>query len=365
MCISECKEKNKTMQYRLLTAIWCLNALILNLIQIYSFYNATRTTMYILRLYTGFSIVVASVATYALVVTSVNSYYQTRHEIIYIPVWFKQSWDVILILNTSTLFILYTIAFSYNNSLCIDIHWFVCCITFWFGSISTLSAMYKVKHFLDNTIVEIEKSNTKKEHNANNYESYYNTFKKINKLRKMKYKLLFLLISAMGLLIPITYKMVITIIKIINIAKGKQKIQGLETQQFGSFIQYFGFATFLCALDVELIVWNFESFKSSSHSFFHVCCLYGCCCIDDLGELDPMYTKWSPDQDVKNKMQQTIEIKMKHNKIMEESENCIDDSYSCNNNCQNPLKKVTNSDITTLNSGLGHQYNDIIIVENS
>ena len=151
-----------------MTAIWCLDAFLLNLVQIYSYYTPTKPVLYILRLYTGFSVIVVSIATYSFVIMTVKSVYRTRNMVKF-PIWLKQLWDLMLIFNTSTLIILYFCAFTYNNSLFFDIHWLCVAITFGVGTIFTSTATCKITFFLHNTIQEIENSqiDDKLQHNYN------------------------------------------------------------------------------------------------------------------------------------------------------------------------------------------------------
>ena len=73
-----------------MTGVWCLDVLILNLIQIYSYHKPTKTVYYILRLSTGFTIILLSIATYSFILITVKSFYKTRN-INQIPLWFKQT----------------------------------------------------------------------------------------------------------------------------------------------------------------------------------------------------------------------------------------------------------------------------------
>lgn len=337
ICISQCKDKKKTMKYRVMTAIWCFDVLILNSVQIYSYHEPTKIVFYILRLLTGISVIVVSIATYSYCQLTVQSMYQTRNMIK--PIWFKQTWDLMLLFCNSTLIILYSCAFTYNLSLFFDIHWLCVGITFWVGTISTVSATCKITFFLHNTINEIEYSQSSQSSQYSQYSpSEYNTFlnendAKLSKLKNLKRKLVLIIIISAGLCIPITFHMTETIRKIINISLDKEKMEDLQVQPFPRFGQYFAFVTWLCAMSLTLILWNYNTCRLAKHSCYHVCCNYD---NDNVGELDPMYTKWSADKTIKKRMMEMDEIS-------------INDSCNGSNNVQvtfNILKKLSNSDLT-------------------
>ena len=133
----------------------------------------------------------------------------------------------------------------------------------------------------------------------------------MDKLKKTKCKLIVLLIVSIGLIAPMISNVIEIIINITNITNGRETMTDLTIQPYPKFLQYFALCTWLCTMSLMLILWNFETCKVAPRSCYLTYCVYACLCVDDLGPLDPMYTKWSPDDTIKRKKRKNRKAKGK------------------------------------------------------
>ena len=111
-----------------------------------------------LRGITALGFAICGLCTYSFVIGVVNSVYlYETHRRKDAPKWFKDCWNIMLLVNAVSLFILYGCGFSQNNTIFFEIHWLIVGITFWAGSIVVFVATWKISRFIRNTLGKMNK----------------------------------------------------------------------------------------------------------------------------------------------------------------------------------------------------------------
>ena len=315
-CITDINS-NKKLWYRFLGLIWCIYAFIINGLQIYSYHNNSLTVMIWLRITQGIGVIICGIATYNWIMSVINSVYSLNQHTKYginknrLPKWFKEFWNILLLFNIVTLFILYGAAFSQENAIFFDIHWLFLGFTFWIGSISIFIATIKITRFLRQTLDKIRAmSGDNNNNNGNgfifNSHSLDNSllinvtsndnksqrsrtmsnesdlkqqamnkisFDKIRRLKIFRMRLMFIIICGFGTMMSIT----IYTIKILrHIIKSKYH-HSIREQPYPNTFFYINMASFLILFDLLLLAWIFTMRCGCKNTGNQLFCKLFCC----------------------------------------------------------------------------------------
>lgn len=294
MCITDISF-GKKLWYRFLTFLWCLFSFCMNILQIYSYHDNSLIVMKCLRGLTAFGFVICGLCTYNFVIGTVDSVYlyETKRRR-NAPKWFKDCWNILLLFNAVSLFILYGCAFSQNNAIFFDIHWLIVGLTFWTGCISVFIATIKIARFVRQTLRKMKKIN--KERNgigiiptssisstdipiiqsrslSNDNNDDNDAWNKMTKLRRFRRRLFCIVCCGTGTLICITIY-TINMFKHIFIHKYHHS---LAEQPYPNLIYYLNASIFLILFDGLLLFWIFTIRCGCKNTANQLFCKLFCC----------------------------------------------------------------------------------------